>query len=216
MESGGDACKEGVCVNWTDIAHLNRGSDRQRDAYQAMIELDLFSVLGEYDPVLAGTLPLGIETPESDLDVICAADDLDVFDALVETVYGDMEDFAQRRSVKDGLPSSISNFRYRRFPVEVFAQPRPVEEQRAFLHMVAEGRLLREGGEEAVAAIRQLKLDGMQTEPAFGEYFCLEGDPYAVLIDLADAPTADLVDVVLQARMARRNRLMPMNLLEQA
>lgn len=191
---------------WTDIAHLNRGSDRQRDAYQAMIELDIFCVLGDYDPVLAGTLPLGIETPESDLEVICEAADLDRFDALVEAAYGDLDDFQQRRGEEDGLPSSISNFRYRRFPVQIFAQPRPVSQQRAYRHMVAEGRLLREGGEEATGAIRQLRLDGLQTETAFGEYFCLEGDPNTVLAEMADAPTEELVQVVVQARMARRNR----------
>lgn len=201
---------------WTELAHLNRGSDRQRDAYQAMIELDILSVLGDYDPVLAGTLPLGIETPESDLDVICAADNLDEFDAVVESAYSYLDDFTQRRSEKDGLTSSISNFRFRRFPVEIFAQARPVEEQRAYRHMVAEGRLLREGGEEAVGAIRQLKLEGLKTEPAFAEYFCLEGDPYAVLADLADAPTEELVEVVLQARVARRNRPMPLSMLERA
>jgi hypothetical protein len=193
-------------VFWTDITHLNRGSDRQRDAYQAMIELDIFSVLGDYDPVLAGTLPLGIETPESDLDILCEAEDLDRFDALVEAAYGDLDEFRQQRSIEDGLPSSTSSFRFRRFPVEIFAQACPVDQQRAYRHMVAEGRLLREGGEEAVGAIRQLKLEGLETEPAFGEYFCLDGDPYAVLAAMADAPTEELVNVVVQARMARRNR----------
>lgn len=186
--------------------HLNRGSDRQRDAYQAMIELDIFSVLGDYDPVLAGTLPLGIETPESDLDILCEAEDLDRFEALVEAAYGYLDDFRQQRDIADGLASSISSFQYRRFPVEIFAQARPVDQQRAYRHMVAEGRLLREGGEEAAGAIRQLKLDGLKTEPAFGEYFCLDGDPYAVLAKMADAPTEELVNVVLQARVARRNR----------
>ena len=201
-------------VFWTDITHLNRGSDRQRDAYQAMIELDIYSVLGAYDPVLAGTFPLGIDTPTSDMDVICEADDLDEFEAVVKRTYSYLDEFSQHRSVKDGLPSSISNFRYQRFPVEIFAQARPVAEQRAYRHMVAEGRLLREGGEEALYAIRQLKLDGLKPEPAFGEYFCLEGDPYATLADLADAPTEALVEVVLQARMSRRNRPMQARMLE--
>ena len=68
-------------------------------------------------------------------------------------------------------------------PVELFAQPRPVEEQNGYLHLIAEARLLREGGEEALQAIRQLKFEGVKTEPAFGQYFCLPGDPYESLVN---------------------------------
>ncbi len=191
---------------WTDIVHLKLGSDRQRDAYQALVELDLFAVLADYDPILAGSIPLGIATPESDLDIICFADDLDTCAKVLAAVYGDEEGFSLVRREKNGLPTLICRFQFRRFAVEIFAQPRPTEEQNAYRHMVAEARLLREGGDDAFQAIRQLKQDGMKTEPAFGEYFCLEGDPYEVLLDLADAPTNVVVDVVLQGRIARRQR----------
>lgn len=191
---------------WTDIMHLKLGSDRQRDAYQALIELDLFSVLADYDPILAGSIPLGIERSDSDLDVICFADDLDACARLLEAMYGDMDEFSLARPDKNGLATLMCRFRYQRFEVEVCAQPRPIEEQNAYRRMVAESRLLREGGDDALQAIRQLKLQGMQTESAFGEYFCLEGDPKDVLLDLADAPTSVLVDVVLQGRVARRER----------
>ena len=197
---------------WTDITHLKLGSDRQRDAYQALVDLDLFAVLADYEPTLAGSIPLGIATPRSDLDIICFADDLDACARLLEAVYGDEEDFSLTRHEKNGLPTLICRFRSGRFAVEVFAQPRPTEEQNAYLHMVAEARLLREGGDDAFQAIRQLKQDGMKTEPAFGEYFCLDGDPYQVLLDLADAPTNVLVDVVQQGRIARRDRpIWPLN-----
>ncbi len=191
---------------WTDIMHLKLGSDRQRDAYQALIDLDLFSVLADYDPILAGSIPLGIETTESDLDVICFADDLDTCARLLDAIYGDMDEFSLAQPEKNGLPTLICRFRHQRFEVEVYAQPRPIEEQNAYRRMVAESRLLREGGDDALQAIRQLKLQGMQTESAFGEYFCLEGDPQETLLDLADAPTSVLVDVVLHGRVARRER----------
>jgi hypothetical protein len=193
-------------VFWDDLTYLNRGSDRQRDAFRALIDLDLFSILAEFDPILAGTYPLGIETAESDLDILCHAEDLDRFSQVVETVYGDEDEFTLREREKNDLPSVICNFNVGRLPIELFAQARPTEEQHAYRHMVAEARLLREAGEEAVMAIRDLKFEGMKTEPAFGQYFCLEDDPYQALLDLADAPAETLSEVVIQAKFARRDQ----------
>jgi hypothetical protein len=195
-------------VFWDDLTYLNRGSDRQRDAFQVLIELDIFSVLAEFEPVLAGTFPLGIETPTSDLDVLCHAEDLDRFDDVVTTVYGDQDEFELRHKEKNGLPTAICNFRMRDIPLELFAQPRPTEEQHAYRHMIAEARLLREAGDEAVQAIRELKLDGMQTEPAFGQYFCLPDDPYESLLTLADVSAEELSEVVIHAKFERRNQPM--------
>ncbi len=189
---------------WDDLTYLNRGSERQRDAFRVLIELDLFSILAEFDPVLAGTYPLGLETPESDLDVLCHAEDLDHFARVVEAAYGDEDDFTLRKREKNNLPSVICNFQVRTLPIELFAQPRPTEEQHAYRHMVAEARLLREGGDEALLAIRDLKMEGMKTEPAFGLYFCLENDPYETLLQLADAPAESVSEVVIQAKIARR------------
>ncbi len=58
-----------------DIAYLKMGSDRQQAAFITVIELDLFSVLADYDPLLTGTLPLGLDLPDTDLDVICQVED---------------------------------------------------------------------------------------------------------------------------------------------
>lgn len=191
---------------WYDLTYLNRGSDRQRDAFRVLIELDLFSVLAEFDPVLAGTFPLGIETPTSDLDILCCADDLAHFDEVVTAVYEDQYDFVVRHKEKNGLPTVVCNFRASNLPIELFAQPLATEEQVAYKHLVAEARLLREGGEEALYAIRELKVDGMKTEPAFGHYFCLPDDPYESLLHLADVSAEELSEVVIQAKFARRNQ----------
>lgn len=193
---------------WDDLTYLNRGSERQRDAFRVLIELDLFSVLADFEPKLAGTFPLGIEIPTSDLDVLCCAEDLDYFTQIVTAMYGDEDEFEVRRTEKNDFPTVICNFRVQNIPVEVFAQPRPTEEQNAYRHLVAEARLLREAGEEAVVAIRNLKLEGMKTEPAFGQYFCLPNDPYEALLDLADVSAEELNEVVIQAKFGRRNQPM--------
>jgi len=193
-------------VFWDDLTYLNRGSERQREAFRVLIELDIFSVLAEFDPLLAGTFPLGLETPQSDLDIICFAEDLAHFAAMVSDAYGDQDDFEMRQTEKNGLPTQICHFQVREIPVELFAQPRHSEEQNAYRHLLAEARLLREGGEEATLSIRDLKLEGLKTEPAFGQYFCLPGDPYETLLTLADASAEEISDVAIQAKFERRNQ----------
>jgi hypothetical protein len=167
--------------------------------------------LADFEPVLAGTFPLGIETPQSDLDILFHAEALEQFSDVVTTVYGDQDEFALRHTEKNDLPTVISNFRVRNIALELFAQPLPTEEQHAYRHMVAEARLLREGGEEALQAIRSLKLDGMKTEPAFGQYFCLPDDPYETLLTLADVSAEEISEVVIQAKFERRNQLVKLN-----
>lgn len=196
-------------IGGTDVASLNWGSDRQRDAYQALIELDILSVLAEFDPILTGTYPLGLEVATSDLDIVCHAEDLDRFAALVEAAYGYFDDFQVVQREKNGLPTAICRFRFRDFPVEIFAQPRPSEEQNAYRHMMAEASLLRAGGDEARAAIRLLKEDGVKTEPAFATYFRLEGDPYEALLAVAEMSAGEVEEVVLNARYLRRGTGVP-------
>lgn len=190
---------------WDDLTYLNRGSERQREAFRVVIELDIFSVLAEFEPLLAGTFPLGIETPQSDLDIICFAEDLAYFAEVASGAYGDQEDFDLYQTEKNGLPTLVCRFHVREIPIELFAQPRHSEEQNAYRHLLAEARLLREGGEEATRAIRDLKLEGVKTEPAFGHYFCLPGDPYETLLTLADASAEEISDVAIQAKFERRN-----------
>jgi hypothetical protein len=48
-----------------------------RLAQQTLGSLGFPDGLAPYNPVLAGTIPLGVDIPGSDLDIICHADDLD-------------------------------------------------------------------------------------------------------------------------------------------
>ena len=195
---------------WNDVTYLNRGSERQRDAFRVLIELDLFSVLAEFEPMLAGDFPLGLETPQSDLVILCNAESLERFTEVVSVVYSDQDEFLICDIEENGLLTLLCTFRRQGIAVALSAQACPTEEQDAYRHLVAEARLLREGGEEAVLAIRDLKLEGMKTESAFGSYFCLLDDPAQALLALADVSADELSEVVIQAKIARRN--LPMRL----
>ncbi len=194
---------------WTDVASLNWGSDRQRDAYQAMIALDVLSVLAEFDPVLTGAYPLGLETPHSALRLSCYAEDLDDFSVQVKAAYGNLDEFHVVRRERNSVPTVVCRFQFRSFPMEIVAQPRPVEEQDGYRKMLAEAALLRDGGDEARAAIRQLMQEGVKAERAFGQYFRLEGEPGDALLAVADMHAGEVADVVLTARYLRRGTGLP-------
>jgi hypothetical protein len=184
---------------WDDIAYLTAGTPRQQQAYQALRRLKIFEILAGYKPTLVGTIPLDIDLPGSDLDIICQVAGLDPFAQLLRAQFSHRPGFSLRHRRHNQLPVVVCNFVASGFPIEVFGQPRPVKAQNAYRHLVAEARLLALAGPEAKAAIRHLKTKGLKTEPAFGRYFALPGDPYETLLALAGAPDSTLQTVIEQA-----------------
>ena len=48
------------------------GTATQQDAYHPLEALRIFPLHGPFDPMLAGTIPLDMDIPGSDLDMVCA------------------------------------------------------------------------------------------------------------------------------------------------
>ncbi|RMF82052.1 MAG: DUF4269 domain-containing protein [Chloroflexi bacterium] len=171
-------------TDYRDLAYLLDGSAQQRRAFHALQWLNVFGILDEYDPVLVGTIPINLDIPGSDLDIICEAHDLSAFADCVRAAFSKHDGFNLRTDAIAGMPTVVARFTYRKFPVEIFGQPRPVEQQHAYRHMLIEARLLALGGEKMRRALRELKRQGVKTEPAFAQYLLLEGDPYLALLEL--------------------------------
>lgn len=187
-------------TNWNDFSYLLRGNNRQQEAYHALQSLAVFDILEEYPPVLVGTIPLDIDVPGSDLDIICQAQDLATIERLVVSAFGLEEDFRVKNVAIKSVPSLIAKFNYGGFPIEIFGQPKPITAQDAYRHMIIEARLLNIGGEKARQAIQQIKLSGRKTEPAFARYFHLEGNPYQQLLDLAESSDGELRVMIARGR----------------
>jgi diadenosine tetraphosphate (Ap4A) HIT family hydrolase len=167
------------------LAYLREGTPRQRAAAAALAKLGVFEKLAAFGPLLAGTIPLDVDLPESDLDVLCEVHDLDAFEAAAQASFGHHDGFAAHRAEHQGLPTAVVRFQAEGFAFELFGQPLAAAEQQAFLHLLAEARLLAAGTSDDREAIRTLKAEGLKTEPAFAERFALPGEPYATLRRLA-------------------------------
>lgn len=188
---------------WSNIANLRYGTERQQAAYRALLDSDLFMVLADYSPVLAGTVPLNIDLPTSDLDILTHAPDLNHFEQDASFYYAHMPDFETRHKNIQDVPTFICRFLQGAFSIELFAQPVPVEQQAAFRHLVVQSRLLRLASDDARRAIRGLKREGLNTEAAFCRYFLIPGEPRAALLALYDAPITELEELVIAAAHRR-------------
>ncbi len=173
-------------IDFTTIDYLKHGNERQRQAYKQLNELGIFEALKVYNPLLTGTIPIEIDLPESDLDIICECVDHETFAKDLVSLYSHETAFSIRTHVWNGLTSTIASFRYGEFEFEIFGQNCPTQLQNAYRHMIIEHRILQERDEAFRTNIIRLKQEGMKTEPAFAQLLGLEGDPYATLLTFYD------------------------------
>lgn len=162
---------------------------RQVEAARTVEKLGLARLFKDFTPVLAGTIPLAIDLPESDLDILCFAPDLRIFAEYCQKIAPRLTDYRERQMVLRGIPSFVASGRFENFELEIFAQPIPVQKQWGYRHLLIEARLLKLAGEPLRLRIIELKHAGLKTEPAFAH--CLQlpsdsspDDPYAALLEL--------------------------------
>ncbi len=178
-------------LNLRDLSTWRHGSNSQRQAFSALQSLNVFSRLGGYDPVLASTHAIGLDTAESDIDIICEAPCLESFDATVREAFGGLPGFKATRSALP-RPASTATFRFRDFAIEIYGDDLPVEQQNAFRHLMICHRLLQLCGPRLRAEIKQQRLAGAKMEAAFAQQLGLRGDPYSELLKLEHEPDSKL------------------------
>ena len=164
------------------ISYLANGNPTQRRAYEVLTAFRLFDLLQPFQPVLAGTIPLAIDIPGSDLDIICCWEDEAAFAEYVTRHFGHFPDFECLHKSIRNRPTVLARFTAGDFPVEIFGQNRPAAEQEAVRHLLVEYAILQEKGEEFRQAVIDLKMAGMKTEPAFGRLLGMEGNGYEELL----------------------------------
>ncbi len=156
----------------------------ERPSYQEALErLALMRRLAAYDPHVAGTPPLGLALPSSDIDVLCHASDATRFVEDVSAAFGAEEEFRVGRW-SGGERAIIATFSAHGWPIEIFGHPTPVAEQAGWRHFLVERRLLALGGKAFHAAVMAERKRGLKTEPAFAAALKLGGDPYTALLAL--------------------------------
>lgn len=167
-------------IDFTTLDYLKCGNEKQRRAYEILSGYGIFEKLKKYTPLLAGTIPIEIDTEESDLDIICDVKNKEEFKKLLSAVFSEFNINIETLAV-NGKEVIVGNFMADGLPIEIFGQDTPSAEQNAYCHMMAEYRILQEKGASFRHKIIALKEQGIKTEPAFGMLLGLE-NPYEDLL----------------------------------
>ncbi len=161
----------------------------------ALADSGVLTALAAFDPHVAGTPPLGIDLPDSDIDILCHAPDAEAFCRYVWSAFADCKGFAMHQWRSGGRPV-VARFHDRGWDFELFASPEPVVAQPGWRHFLVERRLLALGGDRFRAAVMAARRGGLKTEPAFAAVLGLSGDPYAAMLAIeaqSDTALADLL-----------------------
>jgi len=174
-------------IDFTKLDYLKVGNNRQRRAYELISKQRFFEKMNFYSPILAGTVPIEIDIEGSDLDIIFEVDFRFEEDFLEDLMFSKFipndRDVKVEYPIINGEKCIIINFIMEDFPIEIFGQNKPTRKQNAYLHMIAEHKILQEKGEDFKQKIIELKKKGIKTEPAFGILLGLE-NPYEDLLKI--------------------------------
>ncbi len=182
------------------IEYLAEGSLRQKRAYLALRELDLFASLAQWTgdemqlgvgSALAGSIPLDLAVSDSDLDIVTFSSDLKQTAILFREKFSEMQNFSSSRGIVLGTATLVTSFDFGGESLEIFTQNVPLPLQNAIVHMLVEERLLILGGSAFRKKVLALREQGLKTEPAFGEVLGLE-EPYRELLQLEELSDSEL------------------------
>ncbi len=169
-------------INFNEISYLQKGNNRQQQAYHTLTNHYILLKLKEFTPILTGTIPININIESSDLDIICYFVNRERFIKSIIRNFENEEKFIIKEWQDSDKDTIVANFFVDDFEIEIYGQNIPVQQQMAYRHMVIEYNLLKQYGEEFRQKIIELKRQGYKTEPAFALALELKGDPYTELL----------------------------------
>jgi len=157
--------------------------------HKILYNSNILTILYDYDPVVVGTIPIGIDIPGSDIDIACFAKDLTSFKEYVRSHFSGYALFCDDIHEK----RYVASFNLSETPVEIYAEATPSKLQNGYRHMIIEDRILRILGNSFREQVISLKKEGHKTEPAFGLLLGID-EPYSGLLQLETMTEQELQD----------------------
>jgi len=169
--------------DFTNLTYLQSGNPKQKTVYQLIQELKICNILSDFNPLIVGTIPIDIDLPDSDVDIICEVSSLQKFKLLLTNKFRSFHSFTCKEKIIRNENSCICRFIYKNFTFEIFGQNVPTEQQYAYRHMMIEYQILQFLPTSFQEQIILLKKQGLKTEEAFAKRLNLSGDPFEALLN---------------------------------
>jgi hypothetical protein len=170
-------------IEFESIVYLKNGSQLQKEAHKVLTENNVMENLTNFQPILVGTIPIDIAIKDSDLDIVCSFEDKEVFKEEIQGNFSNYPQFSMMEKIFQDELTVIVRFMMDNFPIEIFAQSIPSNQQIAFQHKLIEHEILNARGKDFKKEIIKLNESGMKTEAAFAQLLNLKGDPFQALLD---------------------------------
>ena len=165
-------------------------------AIKAIDRCQILFQLKEFNPVVVSTILVGLDTNDSDIDIICSYNSqLTFFDELKKT-SANHNGICQKRN-----NYVIAQFQYASFMFEIYGSNLKIEEQMAFRHYQIMKRLCRIGGLHFKNAVKAIKKDGIKTEPAIASILRLTGNPYDSVLSLEQLQDTEIEELLLYCQI---------------
>ncbi|NLC65985.1 MAG: DUF4269 domain-containing protein [Clostridium sp.] len=165
--------------NWKDVSYLKSGSLKQKKVYKLLKTSGTLKILSDYNPLLVGTIPIEIDTENSDIDIVCEVYNFAKFEDILKENFNKYKHFKLRYKKRNII---ICNFWIDSFEVEIYGTNNKSEKSDGYRHMIVESRILSLYGNDFKKKVIQLKKEGIKTEPAFARLLNLKGNPYEELL----------------------------------
>lgn len=179
--------------NWKNISYLKNGNPRQQKVYQILKETEILERLSDFSPIVVGTIPLAIDIPTSDLDIVCQFDESkEEIEKILIDYYGDYHRF---KITQMGIDAYAYNFWVNDCEIEVYASKVPTERSNSYRHLLIGERLLNLYGDSFKEKVIQLKKEGYQTERAFSKLLNLKGEIYETIFIVEDFTDEELLNL---------------------
>lgn len=156
-------------------------------------ELKLLEIFRNQQPFIAGTIPLGIDNPDSDIDFLVSFAHIEDFALICRQAFLKQDEFELGSGKTEDSEYALCRFNYKGVPVEIFSSSISTFKQNAYVHFEVEEKILKYAPHEWRSEIMKLKRSGVKTEPAFAMMMKnMTGDAYQYLHTLQKKSIADL------------------------
>ena len=174
-----------------NINYLNYGNDRQKLLYEEITKLRLIESFSIFNPIIVGTIPIEIDIPSSDVDIIIDLSKGDILIYFKEFAKNFRNFILEIKINKISENSFIAQFQTENFKFEIFGEFKETSKQFGFVHMVIENEILNLLGQDFKNSIKKLKYKGFKTELAFCVLLNINEDPYGFLYNLKNLKMND-------------------------